>query len=315
MSEQSTAVTSRMPPFKSIEAFVAAARALSFTEAASMLHITVPAVSRRIQALETDLGVTLFARNHRALALTHAGESYFANLEPAIEAIRRASHRVRAGARSRAVKVSMPASLAANWLVPRLHHFHARYRDIHVELESIGEHDSAGDHAPLSAGEADIVIRLGNGNWPGLRAARLLDLEGFPVCSPGFLIADSLLGAIERLVEQPLLGIKGQPDLWPEWFRNAGLTTPVRIHQEFDNLHLLYRAAACGLGIALGVDVLVQPYLDDGQLVRPFNSQFKLSRSYYVICRTADLSRRPISTFRDWLCGQASDALVADGAN
>lgn len=298
---------SRMPPFKSIEAFVVAARALSFTEAASTLNITVPAVSRRIQALETDLGVPLFQRKHRALALTHAGEAYFLNLEPAIDSIRQASHRVRAGARSRSVKISLPASLAANWLLPRLQHFHDTHRDIHVELESNSEHselESAGAHDELNDGDTDLLIHVGNGGWPGLRSARLLDLEGFPVCSPSFLPRDNA-GNLEAFGELPLLGIRGRPELWPEWFHSAGLSHPTRIAQEFDNLHLLYRAAACGLGIALGVDVLVQPYLDDGQLIRPFNSQFRLRNSYYVVCRTADVSRRPVSTFRNWLLAQA----------
>ncbi len=123
------------------------------------------------------------------------------------------------------------------------------------------------------------------------------------MCSPSFLVRDD---GLSGLAEQPLLGIRGQPELWPEWFRTAGLASPARIDQEFDNLHLLYRAAACGLGIALGVDVLVQPYLDDGQLVRPFNSRFRLSTSYYLVCRAADLSRRPVSTFRDWLLQEAA---------
>ncbi len=154
-------MTSRMPPFKSIEAFVVAARALSFTEAALTLNITVPAVSRRIQALESDLGVPLFQRNHRTLKLTQAGESYFFNLEPAIGAIRRASQDIRVAARPRSVKVDLPASLAANWLVPRLHHFHARHRGVHVELESAGKHtelQSARQCPALNEGGADIVI-------------------------------------------------------------------------------------------------------------------------------------------------------------
>jgi LysR family glycine cleavage system transcriptional activator len=302
-------MTARMPPFKSIEAFVVAARALSFTAAATTLHITLPAVSRRIQALENDLGVPLFQRKHRALMLTATGEAYFASLEPAIDAIRRASQHVRIGGRPRSVKVDLPASLAANWLVPRLHRFHAKHRGVQVELESISkdaELESASEHPPLNNAEADIVIQLGNGNWPGLRTARLLDLEGFPVCSPSLLGRDTVLPTLDDLGELPLLGIRGQSDLWQRWFRSAGLTSPVRIDQEFDNLHLLYRAAACGLGVALGVDVLVQPYLDEGQLVRPFNSQFRLGKSYYLICRAADLSRRPVSVFRDWLLTQAA---------
>ncbi len=195
----------------------------------------------------------------------------------------------------------------ANWLLPRLQHFHDRHGGILVELESNGEHselESASEHKELNGGESDLAIRLGNGSWPGLRSARLLDLEGFPVCSPSFLVRDNMC-TIEVLGELPLLGIRGRSELWPEWFHSAGLSHPVRIEQEFDNVHLLYRAAACGLGIALGVDVLVQPYLDDGQLVRPFNSQFRLSTSYYLVCRTTDVSRRPMSTFRNWLLGQA----------
>ncbi|HEX4043953.1 MAG TPA: LysR substrate-binding domain-containing protein [Xanthobacteraceae bacterium] len=298
----------RNPPFKSIEAFVTAARVLSFTEAASALNITLPAVSRRIQALERDLGMPLFQRKHRTLVLTHAGESYFADLEPAIDAIRRASLHMRAGTRSRTVKLNLPESLAASWLLPRLHHFRATHRDIHLELESNGEHrelETIGDHNKLQEGETDIVIRIGDGCRPGLRTERLLDLAGFPVCSPSLMVHDGVLGIPDDLEELPLLGIKGRPELWREWFHSAGLNRPTRIAQEFDNPHLLYRAAVCGLGVAFGVDVLVQPYLDDGQLVRPFNSQCKLNHSYYVVCRGADLSRRPISIFRNWLMRQA----------
>lgn len=300
-------MTSRMPPFKSIEAFVLAARSLSFTEAASALHITVPAVSRRIQALETELGVPLFERQHRGLSLTDVGEAYFSNLEPAIDAIRRASHCVRVTARSRSVRVSLPASLAANWLVPRLQSFYAKHRDIDVQLDSAGEYpepESAASYAALTNGQTDILIRLGSANWPGLRSARLLDIEAFPVCCPSFRADSTELSTADGMARLPLLGIRGQPELWLEWFRNAGVGQDPHIGQEFDNLHLLYRAAACGLGIALGLDVLVQPYMDGRQLVRAFNSQFKLSKSYYLLCRAADASRRPTSTFRDWLLAQ-----------
>lgn len=301
----------RIPPFKAIEAFIASARCMSFSEAASALHITVPAVSRRIQALERELGVPLFHRNHRTLALTQAGESYFCDLEPALDVIRRASHQVRTRVSARLVKVSMPASLAANWLLPRLPDFHATHNDIRVEIASMIEHDeSVPDHPELDKGEADIAIRLGDGHWPGVHAVRLFDLAGFPVCSPTLASQRGGLRSPTELAALPLLGVKGQPDLWPEWLRNAGLDDAVRMHHEFDSLHLLYRAAICGLGIALGLDVLVQPYLDDGQLVRPFNSEVRLSKSYYIVSQTADLSRRPVSRFRDWLRTQAAVAGV-----
>ena len=289
----------RMPPFKSIEAFVVAARALSFTEAASRLHLTVPAVSRRIQVLETELGVALFERTHRALQLTAAGEAYLTHLAPALETIRRASDGLRDEARGRSLTVSLPASLAANWLVPRLPGFHASHRDVQVELRSMNGHDD------LDSSDADLAIWPGPGNWSGLRTERLLDMDAYPVCGADFLARHPELGGAGDLTACPLLGIAGQPEQWPAWLRGAGVAGAARIEQAFDNYHLLYRAAETGLGVALGVDVIVRPYLEQGQLVRPFDVSVKLSKGFYLVCRGSDWTQRPVSTFREWLMAQA----------
>ena len=289
----------RMPSFKSIEAFVVVARALSFTEAASALHLTVPAVSRRIKNLETELGVSLFHRKPRALQLTEAGESYLSHLAPAIETIRHASDRVRGHSHGHSLKVSLPASLAANWLVPRLPSFHAKHRGIQIELQSMN------GCADLDASEADLAVWPGTGDWPGLRAQRLLDMDAYPVCGADFLGAGQPLRSLDDLLQCPLLGIAGQEDFWPEWLRAAGVVGPARVQQVFDNFHLLYQAAASGLGVALGVDVIVGPYLEASQLVRPFDVSFRLAKGYYVVCRSSDWTQRPIGTFRQWLMTQA----------
>jgi LysR family transcriptional regulator, glycine cleavage system transcriptional activator len=289
----------RMPSFKSIEAFVVVARALSFTEAASALHLTVPAVSRRIKSLETELGVSLFHRKPRALQLTEAGESYLSHLAPAIETIRHASDRVRGHSHGHSLKVSLPASLAANWLVPRLPSFHAKHRGIQIELQSMN------GCADLDASEADLAVWPGTGDWPGLRAQRLLDMDAYPVCGADFLGAGQPLRSLDDLLQCPLLGIAGQEDFWPEWLRAAGVVGPARVQQVFDNFHLLYQAAASGLGVALGVDVIVGPYLEASQLVRPFDVSFRLTKGYYVVCRNSDWTQRPIGTFRQWLMTQA----------
>lgn len=291
--------TSRLPPFKSIEAFVVAARALSFTEAASVLHLTVPAVSRRIQTLETELGVSLFQRTHHALRLTDAGHAYLSDLAPAIETIRGASDQVRGASRGNSVKVGLPASLAANWLVPRLERFHCRHQGIQVEFESTN------GSSQLDESEADLAIWLGTGNWPGLRAERLLDVEAYPVCSAEFLASHAGLRTPADLGKFPLLGIAEYPDLWTEWLRAAGTAKRGRVRYSFDDFHLLYRAAAAGFGVALGLDVIVQPYLGAAQLVRPSNVWCKLTKGYYVVCRRADWARRPVSTFREWLMMEA----------
>ncbi len=93
--------------------------------------------------------------------------------------------------------------------------------------------------------------------------------------------------------------------------RAAGVAGPAPIRHAFDNFHLLYRAAASGLGVALGVDVIVRPYLEQRQLVRPFDVSFKLSKVYYVVCRGSDLTQRPVATFREWLMAQAREGFEA----
>jgi LysR family transcriptional regulator, glycine cleavage system transcriptional activator len=114
------------PAQRSLEAFVAAARFLSFTRAASALHLTVPAVSRRIQAIETEFGVQLFHRGPRALSLTPVGKRSFDELAPALLAVEEAHDVLRRALPSTVVTVSVPTLFGANWLLPRLKDFFGR---------------------------------------------------------------------------------------------------------------------------------------------------------------------------------------------
>jgi LysR family glycine cleavage system transcriptional activator len=290
----------RLPPSKSIEAFVVAARSQSFTEAAAALNITVAAMSRRIQALEQELGVQLFQRSHHTLTLNEHGRSYVSEIMPALEIIRAASERLRVTAHRRSIRVSLPPSFAASWLIPRLSRFQAEHRGIDVELESaIGEID-------LDRSDIDLAIRLGSGNWPGQRAKRLLDVEAYPVCSPSLLRENTSLAGPKHLVRFPLLGSKTRPELWRNWLQAAGIDEEPPVKYLFDNFHMLYRAASDGLGVALGLDVIVNPYLDEGRLIRLFDVSFTLPNGIYVVCRKVDRTRRPVCTFRDWLVAEAA---------
>jgi LysR family glycine cleavage system transcriptional activator len=165
-------------------------------------------------------------------------------------------------------------------------------------------------HDDLDGSDADLAIWPGPGNWSGLRTERLLDMDAYPVCGADFLARHPDLRGAGDLTEYPLLGIAGQPEQWPAWLRAAGVADTARIEQAFDNYHLLYRAAETGLGVALGVDVIVRPYLAQGQLVRPFDVSVKLSKGFYVVCRGSDWTQRPVSIFREWLMAQARDDAV-----
>ena len=158
---------------------MAVARSGSLAQAASAMNLTVPALSRRIQQIEARLGVHLFQRLPRGVALTEAGAAYFAALAPAWNSIGDAAEAARRRGRPRTIKVTVMPTFAANWLVPRLGRFQGRHRGLEVELHT------SPDLVDLQARpDLDGALRLGRGPWPGLRCEPLLRVPAFPVASP-----------------------------------------------------------------------------------------------------------------------------------
>jgi LysR family transcriptional regulator, glycine cleavage system transcriptional activator len=288
-------------PLRSIEAFVVTARTLSLTKSALILNLTVPAVSRRIQILERDLGMQLFQRLPRGLSLTDAGEKYFAALGPSWATVCNATEAARVMGRRRSVKISVMPTFAANWLVPRLVRFHTRHTQTAIELETSSEFVDLEARLDL-----DCAIRLGRGPWPGLDTQCLLPVDAYPVASPEYLANKRPLRAPVDLQNHTLIGSLHQPDFWPEWFRGVDLDSGQSNYRNFDNLQLVYEAAAGKLGIAIGLDPVVQPYLVSGRLVRVCQTDVRLSRSFYLVRRLPDrTSARALQIFRDWLFREA----------
>src|SRR5258705_7806181 len=120
-----------LPPLDFLRGFEAAARHLSFTKAAAELFLTQSAVSRQIQALEEYLGVALFERRHKALALTDAGQAYHRTVARALEQLREATRRLKEARSGHVLTVTTTVSFAALWLVPRL----ARFRKLHPTVD------------------------------------------------------------------------------------------------------------------------------------------------------------------------------------
>ena len=294
-------MTNRLPPFKSIEAFVVAAESLSFTTTASSLHITVPAVSRRIQALEAELGVALFQRTHRSLELTQAGEGYFQKVAPAIETIRKATMSVRPNPRRNAVKIRVCPSFAANWLLPRLPRFFTQHNSIQIEF------DTSVQCVDVGAGDIDVAICFGDGDWPGLEIEPLLDALIYPVCSADFPRRGSPIQAPQDIAKYPLLGLSQRSDLWSHWLHAAKLPQLATMRfTNFDDCHLLYQAAASGLGIAIGLDALVQPYIDDHRLRCLFDLKVKQPKKFYIVCSPHNRQKLPVHLFCTWLICEAA---------
>lgn len=270
-------------------AFEAAARLGSFLAAAEALHLTPSAISHRIKQLEEHLGQPLFERRHRAVVLTAAGRRYLAVVREALLRLDEASAVLRAPRRER-LRISAAPALGSKWLVARV----AEYQQDHPDLEfTLGTATGLG---PLLNGEADIGLRYGEEEWPGLLAWKLFEERVFPVCSP--TLAANLQTPTDldgvRLLRHPLLS-------WSRWFAAAGLRRPEPASgPTYEDALLMLEAAVAGHGVALMAATLAQPYLDEGRLVRPFAEDCP-DRSFYIVAPPAVQEKPAIMDFIRWL--------------
>ena len=123
-----------LPQLGFIQGFEAAARNLSFTKAAEELFITQSAVSRQIKALEDHLGVALFERRQRALALTESGHTLYRVATDVLERLQATADQLRASGRARQLSLTTTSGFASLWLIPRLQGFTRLYPDVDVRI-------------------------------------------------------------------------------------------------------------------------------------------------------------------------------------
>jgi LysR family glycine cleavage system transcriptional activator len=285
-----------------MEAFVTVARSGSLAQAASIMNLTVPALSRRIQLLEAHLGVRLFQRVPRGLCLTEAGRKYHEALTPAWDRICEATEAARGRTGQPVFRVTVMPTFAANWLMPRLAHFQTRHRDVTLEFHTSAELEDLQTKPDLAC-----AIRLGKGPWPGLDCEPILPVHAFPVASPDFFRATQMPHTPYDLLRHTLIETHHQPAFWQEWFAAAGIDTEPGDRRGFDNLQVVYEAAAAGMGVALGLDSLVRPYFESGRLIRLLSEPIRLPLHFHLVRRRdAGTSDRNFELFRDWLRAEAN---------
>lgn len=285
-----------LPPLHALPAFEAAARLGSFLAAAQALHLTPSAISHRIRLLEEHLGQALFERRHRAVALTPAGRRYLVVVRDALLRLDEASAQLRAPQQER-LRISAAPALGSRWLVGRVAAYQAQHPHLEFTLST------ATGLGPLLAGEADIGLRYGEEEWPGLLAWKLFEERVFPVCSPALaatLQAPADLDAM-RLLRHPLLS-------WQRWFAAAGLHRPEPAHgPQYDDAALMLDAAAAGHGVALMTSTIAAAELASGRLVRPFATDCP-DRSFYIVAAPAVQDKPLIMAFIRWLQRAGRDA-------
>jgi LysR family transcriptional regulator, glycine cleavage system transcriptional activator len=294
-------VARRLPPLKALPDFEAAARHLSFTKAADELHVTHGAVSRQVKSLEDFLGVQLFRRLNRSLRLTDEGQAYVSTVRVLLEELADATDRVRKRDEQGGLVVSTTMSFTIKWLVPRLARFRERYPEIDVRVQA---EDQVVDFARDGV---DIGIRYGRGQYPGLKADRLINDDFVPVCSPALREGEHPLREPGDLKYHALLHEMGTQIDWRMWLMAAGVEGidpsrgPVYSHSS-----LIIQAAINGEGVALGRTALIIEDLAAGRLVVPFDITLKAEYAYYVVYPPRAVERAKVRAFRDWLLEEAA---------
>jgi LysR family glycine cleavage system transcriptional activator len=280
---------------------------MSFGKAADELNVTPAAISHQIHALEQVLGVKLFHRRNRSVALTASARVLLPGLGEAFGQIRASVGRLRAHNNSGTLTVTASPSFAAKWLVLRLHRFQERAPDIDVRLSATDE------VVDLTAGDFDLGIRYGAGRYPGLEVELLLRNEVFPACSPHLLATGPPLRTPEDLRRHALIhdqAVERDPlvPTWSMWLKAAGVRgMPAASGLTFSAGHLALDAAIAGRGVVLALSTIAAADLAAGRLVRLFSLALPDPFAYYIATAPAALDRPKVRLFRDWLRQEAAD--------
>ncbi|MGY3121555.1 LysR family glycine cleavage system transcriptional activator [Bradyrhizobium sp. S3.14.4] len=291
-------MTARLPCLNGLRAFEAAARHLSFTLAASELNVTQTAISHQIRRLEEELGIRLFVRQNRALALTPEARDYLPGVRAAFNDLRLATDRLLRKDDDKVLTVSTLASLAAKWLLPRLTDFQEQHPGIDVRITT------STSLVDFQRDNVDAAIRYGRGQWPGLRADWLMADELFPVCSPSLLRGDKPLRQPEDLKGYPLLHTSNaNSDDWRLWLTAAGLPGDIARQPgiTFDMIFMTIQAAIDGIGVAMGRTSYVQDDIAKGRLVVPFKIALPADAGFYLVAPEGRREAPKLAAFRKWM--------------
>ena len=294
-----------LPSLTALRAFEATARLLSVKQAAAELSVTATAVSHQIRLLEEQLGQTLFVRTPRQLILTPKGSELLAGTSSAFDALAQVVQRVRTTASRQVVALSTTPAVASRWLLPRMTLLRELAPDLDLQLHISHE------IVPLDGVGADMAIRYGAGQWPGLVAHHLFDNRFVPVCSPKLG-----LHQLEQMPDMQLLhfvpeGARDKAIGWPQWFKRAGMAalSAARGPRFSDETHAI-AAAMAGQGVALVSRHLVQQELEAGVLVQPFAIEVP-GHPFYLVYPEQRRDDPLVEAVRAWLLeSDASSALA-----
>ena len=309
----------RLPPLNALRVFEAAARHLSFKEAAAELSITQAAVSHQMKSLEEYLGVELFRRAGRGVQLTEAARACLPRLREGFDSLAAAVEMIRERAAETELQITAPPVFTARWLMPRLADFAKREPKVELRVFASSKMVDAGalDSPTLVSGldlredASGVEIHLGSGQYPGYRADRLFGVTMTAVANPDLVKGDRPINepadlARHTLLHDDAMELVAGGNAWRRWLENAGAAERVDASHgpRFSSNILSLEAASQKLGVALALRPLVDSDLKSGRLCAPFESEWKPQSAYYLVCPEVIADRPAVAAFRGWLLEQ-----------
>jgi DNA-binding transcriptional LysR family regulator len=279
-------------PLQSLRAVEAVARLGSLARAAEDMGVTPGAVSQQVIRAERILGRPLFDRTPGGMVPAAAAAEVLSLLRRGFADLSAAVARA-APPGEDCLTVSMAPVLASRWLIWRLPRFRAAHPEIRVRL------DAELALVEPAWGEVDLCIRVGRGNWPGVRAERLAAQVIFPVCAPDLL---PRLRDHADLARVPVIRETKADFGWEDWLGPEGRRDVVPGDGPlFSDAQLCLDAAISGEGVFLSFESLAADPLAMGRLAEPFRGRHATGNAYWIVTPAEGPVRRHVRAFADWL--------------
>jgi len=258
------------------------------------LRVGQAAISHQVKGLEARLGVQLFRRLPRGLALTDEGQALIPAIAESFSRLRATLERFEKGHFRGVVSIGVVGTFATGWLLPRLGAFREAHPFVDLRIQTNN------NRVDLAGEGLDFAIRYGNGSWRNTDAVHLFPAPLSPVCAPQ--IAERI-GKPADLAEEALLR-SYQPDEWPRWFAAACVACPAIKGTTFDSSLTMAEAAAQGAGVALLPIVMFERELSLGRLIQPFDTKVSIG-SYWLTALKSKAETDAMRAFRSWIVAAA----------
>ncbi|KUJ82250.1 LysR substrate-binding domain-containing protein [Ruegeria profundi] len=263
----------RLPNPAWLRSFESAARHLNFTTTARELGLTQTAVSLHIRSLEAELGQKLFTRNARRLELTELGQSYSLTVRRALADIALSTNSLFGPASHQTLTIRAAISTATYWIAAELPGFTEQHPDIPVRVVSHIWNDS------VAPGDVDVEIRLGYGDWPGVRSEKLTEEKLVPICRATGRTPD-----LEQLKDAPLIHILGYEDNWARYFQANGIAAPDKASRHsVDTSVAALQLVMAGAGCATILERFARNVIRQGAPIAIAGPAVPFAQSHYLI--------------------------------